>query len=169
MNEQGFLSTLDHCCFWSSSQSQLCLIRSHSSPLSTLTPFPVAIYTSWQVGGLNLHNSIQVVTGRKDRLHQKPNFCSSSLRAHCHIVGSTEPFDCLFSDIVFKWGILKCFHIKKTQLYVHKTKIAPFHWLLFRSPSDIIFVWVQHYSTVCKQKCGQSNKLSESSSFSKII
>lgn len=63
--EQCFLFTLDLCCFWSSCQSHLCRTCSDSSPLSTIMPFPLAVYTSWQATGLNLQDSLQVVSARK--------------------------------------------------------------------------------------------------------
>lgn len=99
VNEQCFLFTLDLCCFWSSSQSHLCLICSHCSPLSSLTLFLLAISTSWQVSGLNLQDSIQMVSAREDWLHQKPNFCSSFWVANCHKFSSAVQFYCFSSNI----------------------------------------------------------------------
>lgn len=112
MNEQSFSSTVDLCCFWSSSQSHLCLIHSHSSLVSTIMPFPLEIYTSWQVSGLNLQVSIQLVTARKDQLNQNPTF----VPVFKQTVTSSSPaeFYCFSSSTEMKKMFLDTHYTKDT-------------------------------------------------------
>lgn len=99
MNEQRFLSTVDLCCFWSSSQSHLCLICSNSGPSVSSHAISTGNLDPWKVSGCNVQDSIQLVSARKDRLHQKPNFCSSFWVANCHTFSCAVQFYCFSGNI----------------------------------------------------------------------